>query len=301
MVEENLVDGIYEEDEVAGKKRMIDEDIFRTDWMMDLTPQQTRVYFWVRLNSKHAGICEINTRIFNFEINIKNPFKVLDSISCIYKIGENKYFCPSALDDIYYNGFKKGSNSHDSAIEILKKHNLWDEENNTYIIPNPITAEDAGHQTSSSLKPAAKTSAVTSPSDEIPEEFLEAYKLYPGTKSRAQNFKVFKKAKDWKEALPKLKPAIQLEIKVKNDLKSKSQFCPEWKNFNTWLNKRCWEDEYEGYDINDTNSKDVIDLSFLEEHERWQYDRHLIVSGQERANQYLQRVKDLKNGIIEFG
>lgn len=74
--------------------------------------------------------------------------------------------------------------------------------------------------------------------------FDEARKIYPGTKrgnqTEFENF--FKKHKDWKEVLPLLKPAIEKQITWRKNAKG-SDFVPAWKNFKTWINNRCWEDE----------------------------------------------------------
>ncbi len=72
-------------------------------------------------------------------------------------------------------------------------------------------------------------------------------KIYPGTKkgldTEFNNFK--KKHSDWKEVLPKLNIAIQYQIKERESIKLKDPkaFVPNWKNLQTWVNQRCWEEE----------------------------------------------------------
>lgn len=61
-----------------------------------------------------------------------------------------------------------------------------------------------------------------------------------GFKTEFDNFKT--KHKDWKQVIDKLMPALQAEI---NWRKNKVGFVPEWKNLQTWLNQRCWEQEFE--------------------------------------------------------
>ena len=72
--------------------------------------------------------------------------------------------------------------------------------------------------------------------------FDEARNIYLGTKKGLQteynNFT--KKHKDWQEVLLLLKPAIKEQIKWRED--ANGEFRPVWKNFQTWINKRCWED-----------------------------------------------------------
>jgi hypothetical protein len=77
-------------------------------------------------------------------------------------------------------------------------------------------------------------------------KFDEARKAYIGTKRglliEFDNFK--KRHKDYKEVIDLLKPAIELEIEHKTYLKEKGRFVPEWKNFATWIDQRCWEQEF---------------------------------------------------------
>lgn len=81
--------------------------------------------------------------------------------------------------------------------------------------------------------------------DEHKNIFNESRKLYPGIKrgneTEFENFK--KKHKDWKEVLPLLKPAVENQIKSKEDLKRQGKFVAEWKHLQTWINQRCWEIE----------------------------------------------------------
>lgn len=79
---------------------------------------------------------------------------------------------------------------------------------------------------------------------ELEEKFENFRKQYQGKKlgleKEFENFK--KKHKDWKQVIDKLMPALQAEI---NWRKNKVGFVPEWKNLQTWLNQRCWEQEFE--------------------------------------------------------
>jgi hypothetical protein len=77
-------------------------------------------------------------------------------------------------------------------------------------------------------------------------EFDVFRKLYPSTKKSLKtefnNFK--KKHKDWKECLNLLMPSLEKEIIYKSELILYNQFCPEWKHLSTWINQRCWEQEF---------------------------------------------------------
>jgi len=81
--------------------------------------------------------------------------------------------------------------------------------------------------------------------------FDEARKLYPGTKggldTEFANFTYhcehpLKKLPkiDWRKILPLLKPAIENQIEWRKH--PRGDFRPAWKNFQRWINKRCWGD-----------------------------------------------------------
>lgn len=80
--------------------------------------------------------------------------------------------------------------------------------------------------------------------DTIPEEFLRAYKIYPGTKRKVYDYTRFVKHKDHADCLKLLVPAIRREIQWKMNCRKKGEFEPSWKMFSTWINQRCWEQEF---------------------------------------------------------
>ena len=90
-------------------------------------------------------------------------------------------------------------------------------------------------------------------------KFDEARKIYLGTKRGLQTeFNNFIKQKDWEEAISLLRPAIAKEINYKQELINQGKFCPDWKNFQTWINNRCWEQELPQIDKSNNNQKETI-------------------------------------------
>lgn len=82
--------------------------------------------------------------------------------------------------------------------------------------------------------------------DKMMAEFDEARRLYPGMKNGLfSEFENFKKQHDWQESVFKLKVGIEKEKTWRLQLhKGNARFIPQWKNFQTWINKRCWEQEF---------------------------------------------------------
>lgn len=80
---------------------------------------------------------------------------------------------------------------------------------------------------------------------ELKKIFNEARKLFPGAKNGLDTeFEYFKKKhKDWEVVLPQLIPAIKKQIQWRDNV-PEGTFLPPWKHFKTWINNRCWEEEF---------------------------------------------------------
>ncbi|NQV32550.1 MAG: helix-turn-helix domain-containing protein [Phycisphaeraceae bacterium] len=78
-------------------------------------------------------------------------------------------------------------------------------------------------------------------------EFDQAHKLYPGEKrGRDTEFDDFtQKHSDWRDVLPLLKPAIDVQVQHREAETAAGRWTPNRKHFKTWLSKRCWEVELE--------------------------------------------------------
>jgi len=79
------------------------------------------------------------------------------------------------------------------------------------------------------------------------EAFERARKAYPSTAKRGHdtewaNFR--KKHKDWREAVVDLEPAIRIQIQERILKARAKEFVAPWKNFQTWINQRYWEQAY---------------------------------------------------------
>jgi len=102
---------------------------------------------------------------------------------------------------------------------------------------------------------ANKPLTTTKEREEIKEEknkriniYFENFRLkYPGIKrgyeTEFSNF--IKKHQDWNDIVSQLEQIIDNQIKYREILKSKNQFVPAWKNMQTWINQRCWEESTE--------------------------------------------------------
>ncbi|MDR0970522.1 MAG: DUF6291 domain-containing protein [Lentimicrobiaceae bacterium] len=75
--------------------------------------------------------------------------------------------------------------------------------------------------------------------------FEDFRKKFAGTKRGLQtefdNFQ--KKHSDWQNVISLLLPALINQEKWRAAAKAAGAFVPQWKNLQTWINQRCWEDE----------------------------------------------------------
>lgn len=67
---------------------------------------------------------------------------------------------------------------------------------------------------------------------------------YPGIKRGLQTELDGFLKKNSTEIIPLLLPALKKEIAHREQLQQAKQFLPDWKNLSTWINKRCWEQEF---------------------------------------------------------
>lgn len=76
--------------------------------------------------------------------------------------------------------------------------------------------------------------------------FESAVNKYPGTKREAgTELHNYMKHKDWKEVIEYLEPAIDDQIKHKQELRrDNAEFIAQWPLFQTWINNRRWEERY---------------------------------------------------------
>lgn len=196
--------------------------------------------FWERCETAKISGIEISVymALLNYcnRLNWKNPFICHWDILCQNaKISKNTYY--KSIEVLEKEGFltyEKGQKNtaikptifilefkNNKGIEReQKRNNKGTEEEQQGNLDKPINIETY---------------------KQLFENFRKQYqgkKL--GLEKEFENFK--KKHKDWKEVIDKLENALLAEITWR---KNKVGFVPEWKNLQTWLNQRCWEQEFE--------------------------------------------------------
>ena len=133
------------------------------------------------------------------------------------------------------------------SIKVGSAGNRFDYKNKTeYRIGVSIfdtatdTAPDTGKTTAEATAP--DTIKKLNETKQIFEDFR---KLYPGDKRGLETeFKNFLK-KNKPGIANLLLPALHKEIEHRNKAQLKNMFVPGWKHLSTWINKKCWEQEFQ--------------------------------------------------------
>lgn len=131
------------------------------------------------------------------------------------------------------------------AIEFIIQHLDWIEvvENlDIYVNDLDINVNEHGVVSSILSNSILSNSSVETESE---KQFDEFRKKYPGSKrgNRTEYENFCKKHRDHSAVLPLLAVAVDNQSAWRLEMYSAGQFVPEWKNLQTWINQRCWENE----------------------------------------------------------
>ena len=142
--------------------------------------------------------------------------------------------CPTPLDkNVLHN------NTYNNTIEKDRK--------------TPIESPKVKESTEVEIKPNKEEkekniSAILKKEKEV--KFEAFRKRYPGTKNGSQTeLKNFTRHKDWMEVADVIEDKLEYEGRYREWMKAKEKWVPDWKNLQTWINNRCWEQEFPDYDI----------------------------------------------------
>jgi hypothetical protein len=115
-------------------KRFIDTGLFDDDWFMELSKDAKILWLYFITKCDHAGMIKLNPKLCKVQTDIKELEIVIKQLSNrLVTVSEHLYFIPKFID-FQYPGFPNSKvRSQISAIAILKKHGLIDEENLTLI------------------------------------------------------------------------------------------------------------------------------------------------------------------------
>ncbi len=109
-------------------KRFIDTGIFDDDWFMDLSKDAKLLWIYFITKCDHAGLIKINPKLCTLQTDIKDIDKFIKELGKrLVTVSDRLYFIPKFIE-FQYPGFPNSKvRQQQSAVEILKKHNLFNE------------------------------------------------------------------------------------------------------------------------------------------------------------------------------
>ncbi len=229
-------------------KRFIDTGIFDDTWFMDLSKDAKIAWLYLITKCDHAGIIEINEKLMILQTEIKSWGTVRQELnSRLIHLRDNYFFIPKFIQFQYPNFPKSNVNQQTGAIKRLCEFGLFcDGQVIDFQALNSSTTIDQdltkSYGNGNVLYNNKKEVNYLEEDKQIFEEFR---KLYKGTKRgldiEFDNFR--KKHSDWKEVNKILKECLIKQTKAREINKSNNQFVPQWKNLQTYINNRAWEEE----------------------------------------------------------
>lgn len=194
------------------------------------------------LKCDNGGIIELDMEDVEFWVGRK--IGLLDFLPENYLIPLNdsgKYFMPKFIE-YQYRDLSSQKFIVAQARQILEKHNLINPDftlnlHNIYInitknVPN-IQEQGTGTGT-------GKGTGM----EEEREIFDIFRKEYPGKKkgNDTEYLNFIKRHKDWKDILPLLSERLVYQKEARAVRAENKLFNASWKDLQTWINQRCWED-----------------------------------------------------------
>jgi hypothetical protein len=113
-------------------KRFIDTGIFDDDWFMDLSKDGKLLWLYFITKCNHAGILKLNGKLCKVQTDIKDlDNSIKELANRLVTVSEQLYFIPKFIE-FQYPGFPHSkARAQQSAIEILNKYGLLNEEDLT--------------------------------------------------------------------------------------------------------------------------------------------------------------------------
>lgn len=241
-------------------KRFIDTGFLDQKWIRKLSPERKIFLIYLMLKCDNGGIIDLD--IEDIEFWIGKEIGNLDFLPEGYLIPLNnlgKYFMPKFIE-WQYKDLSSQKFIVVQARQILEKQNLINSDftlnlPNSYvkIIKKVPESQEQGKGIGEG------TDIGEGKGIEILQSQFEIFRQnYPGTK-RGQIIEfenLQKKHKDWIDIIPILSDALMYQNSCREIKRKAGGFVPEWKNLQTWINQRCWEEEIEINNIsNGTNKK----------------------------------------------
>jgi hypothetical protein len=225
-------------------KRFTDTNKWRKDFIRGLQGAYKLLWLYILDECDHAGIWHVELDVASLrighELDEKKTLEAFNGHIVVFDKG-HKWFIPDFID-FQYGVLNPENRAHNSVLELLEKYKL---KGHLRGLQGRKDKEEDKEQDMDMVKEES--------------EIFEIFRIsYPGTKrghdAEFENLK--KKHKDWKKIIPLLSDSLNYQKSAREIKRLSGGFIPEWKNLQTWINQKCWEEEIETNNIsNGTNKK----------------------------------------------
>jgi hypothetical protein len=210
-------------------KRFIDTGIFDDDWFMDLSKDGKLLWLYLITKCNHAGMIKINLKLCKVQTGINDILTVIKELdNRLVTVREQLYFIPKFIV-FQYPGFPNSkAKAQQSAIEILKKYSLLDENNLTVtqLLPNSYNKGNDNDYINDNDNDESK---------EVKIDFEIFWNLYNKKVGSKDNCK-----KKWDKLFLQIQQSIINILPEYLESITDRQFQP---NPETWINQKRWENE----------------------------------------------------------
>lgn len=121
-------------------KRLITTNLFKKQYMRSLEGKYKLLWIYIHLDCDHAGIWDVDLEAaslycgFKYKDEEKLATEIFAGRIIRVRDGE-KWFSPTYIEAQYKGELNESDRPQESAINILRKHKLWNEEEKTHIRP----------------------------------------------------------------------------------------------------------------------------------------------------------------------
>ena len=227
-------------------KRFIDTGFLDQKWIRKLSPERKIFLVYLMLKCDNGGVIDLDLEDVEFWIGKKiDDLNFLPESYLIPLNNSGKYFMPKFIE-WQYKDLSSQKFIVAQARQILEKHDLI---NSDFSIKLPKIyvnfMKDVPENQEQGIGKGIGIDTGNGKEKER-EEIFEKFRIeYPGTKrgNKIELDNLKKKHKDWKEIIPVLSESLTYQKSMRERKRLSGEFVPEWKNLQTWINNRCWEEE----------------------------------------------------------
>jgi len=232
-------------------KRFSETDKWKDKWFRGLKTSEKLVFLYLIDNCDLAGFIEIDLTLWSFFIGLDEDkiSGAIEGLSRGYLGADNWLWIKNFLKHQKNAKLNPENNAHKSIIGLLAAQQKRFKEKKEF---KEILGANKGLFRAPG-KGKVKVEVIINKDSPEYLSFQSSVKKYPGSKGGVETeFTNYQKKypEEWKGALVLIEPAIDKEIKHRKNVKSQIDanvqglHLAPWKNFSTWINNKCWEQEH---------------------------------------------------------